>query len=285
MLLAAVPAEAVSSFRYWSYWHVATHGSSWTYAGTGPAGYRVDDGAVEGWRFVVAVPNPSAPPPRTGAGSAFDAICGSTARPAGKDRVALVVDFGTAKDAPPHETRPGGVRGTCVVVDDRSTGLEVLAQAGYDPRRDSSGLVCGLSGFPASECGVVVKQTSPTPTPTPKPSPTKPRPTKSASVADAASAERRARQHDEPRRTGSRRAPTRPRRTIGVRPPSPSTSAPARRALRATARRRSWSARAAADLGRPVVGDTRRAAARCRPRRGHRCLAVRRTRAAGTDPA
>ena len=183
VLLVAVPAEAVSSFRYWSYWHVPTHGTSWTYAGTGPAGYRVDDGAVEGWRFVVAVPNPSAPQPRTGAGSAFDAICGSTARPEGKDRVALVVDFGTAKDAPPNEARPGGVRGTCVVVDDRSTGLEVLAKAGYDPRRDSSGLLCGLSGFPASECGVVVKQTSPTP----KPSPTKPRPTRSASAPSTSS--------------------------------------------------------------------------------------------------
>jgi hypothetical protein len=38
-----------NGFQYWSYWH---GGSSWTYAQTGPAFYRVSNGGVEGWRFV-----------------------------------------------------------------------------------------------------------------------------------------------------------------------------------------------------------------------------------------
>ncbi len=42
-------AASSSGYQYWSYWH---GGSSWTYAVTGPAGYRVSNGGVEGWRFV-----------------------------------------------------------------------------------------------------------------------------------------------------------------------------------------------------------------------------------------
>ena len=133
VLMAAVPAHAASEYRYWSYWHVAAGGAAWTYAGTGPGGFRVDDGAVEGWRFAVAAPNPSGPAPRTAASGAFAAICGNTPRPDGADRVALVVDFGKADDAPPRESPPGGVRGTCVVVPDRSNGSDVLATAGYAP--------------------------------------------------------------------------------------------------------------------------------------------------------
>ena len=72
--------------------------------------------------------------------------------------MALVVDFGTANDAPPRESPPAGVRGTCVVVPDRSNGADVLATAGYAPRQDSSGLLCSLSGYPARECGVVVRR-------------------------------------------------------------------------------------------------------------------------------
>jgi hypothetical protein len=177
VLVGAVPAQAASDYRFWSYWYAGADASSWTYAPVGPAGHRVDDGAVVGWHFGVATPNPSAPPPRTSAASAFDRICSGTARPEGKDRVALVVDFGTAGDAPPGEHPPSSsVRGTCVVVPDRSTGLTVLGEAGYAVRRDGSGLVCGLQGYPKTECGVVVKaspSSSPKPTTKPTPEPTR----------------------------------------------------------------------------------------------------------------
>ena len=178
--VVAAPAEAApSAYRYWSYWYAGPSASAWTYGPIGPAGHAVVDGGVEGWRFVVAAPNPSAPPPRHAAASAFRDICGGTARPAGRVRVALVVDFGIASDAPPHESPPAGVTGTCVVVPEGSRGLTVLSDpaAGYAPRIDG-GLVCGLSGYPAHECGVVVKTASPSPTP----SPTRPKPTRSAAA-------------------------------------------------------------------------------------------------------
>ncbi len=178
ILVAAAPAEAASAYRYWTYWYANPSDASWTYGPVGPGGHAVDDGSVEGWRFVVAAPNPQAPQPRVSASSAFASICGKTARPAGKDRVAVVVDFGTAADAPPGEAPPAGVRGTCALVPNGSKGLAALSTAGYQPRL-GSGLVCGLSGYPAHECGVVVQQ----PGPTPKPSPTKAKPTKSAAPA------------------------------------------------------------------------------------------------------
>ncbi len=180
IVMAAAPAEAASGYRYWSYWYANPGESAWTYGPVGPVGHPVDDGSVEGWRFVVAAPNPQAPQPRVTAAKAFKTICGGTARPPGKDRVAVVVDFGTASDSPPGESPPAGVRGTCAVVPDGSRGLAALSIAGYQPRM-GGGLVCGLSGYPAHECGVVVKASSPTPKPSPtKSAPTKPTPTKSA---------------------------------------------------------------------------------------------------------
>lgn len=178
--VVAAPAEAsTSAYRYWSYWYAGPSASSWTYGPVGPAGHAVVDGGVEGWRFVVAAPNPSAPQPRHAAAAAFHDVCGGTARPAGQVRVALVVDFGTSSDAPPRESPPAGVTGVCVVVPEGSRGLQVLDDpgAGYRPRTDS-GLVCGLSGYPARECGVVVKKPSPSATP----SPSKPRPSTSAAA-------------------------------------------------------------------------------------------------------
>ena len=106
--MAAVPAEAATSaYRYWSYWYAGPAATAWTYGPIGPAGHPVVDGAVEGWRFVVAAPNPDAPPPRHSASTAFKDICAGTARPTGKVRVAVVVDFGTAADAPPTSRRLG----------------------------------------------------------------------------------------------------------------------------------------------------------------------------------
>jgi hypothetical protein len=67
-------------------------------------------------------------------------------------RVAVVVDFANAAGS------PGGVSSVCVGVADRSNGAAVLAaraaQLGTPgPRFDQrTGLLCGIDGFPASEC-------------------------------------------------------------------------------------------------------------------------------------
>lgn len=43
-------SDGTGAYVYWSYW--TGSGDTWTYATAGPAGRKLADGAVEGWRFV-----------------------------------------------------------------------------------------------------------------------------------------------------------------------------------------------------------------------------------------
>ena len=65
--------------------------------------------------------------------------------------MALLIDFGTKETAPTVEAPPAA-RWTCVVVPDQSTGATVLSQVAQV--RLENGFVCGIDGFPASECSV-----------------------------------------------------------------------------------------------------------------------------------
>lgn len=38
-------------YRYWSYWHKFPTSSTWTYSQSGPSGFTVSDGLLEGWAF------------------------------------------------------------------------------------------------------------------------------------------------------------------------------------------------------------------------------------------
>lgn len=163
-VVGAVPADA-ATYRYWSYWS-GTSGS-WTFAQRGPTGSTPPDGGVQGWRFAVSVDAANAIPPRLAASSAFTTVCGGTPAESGKKRVALVVDFGTTRDAPPGSSPPGEpLRGTCVVLPTSGTGWDALTLAEYSIRSEG-GLVCGLSGYPARGCGEAVDDVASDPTPTP----------------------------------------------------------------------------------------------------------------------
>ncbi len=145
--IVAGPGEAeATSYRFWTYW---TGGDSgWSFATVGAS--RVPaDGAVEGWRFAVSAASTSTAPPRTAKG--FSAVCGSTPPVAGSKRVALVVDYGSASDAPPGVTPPAGVVTHCAVVPTSANGYAVLDD--YASLRVESGLVCGIGGYPARGCG------------------------------------------------------------------------------------------------------------------------------------
>lgn len=152
----AAPAEA-TSYRFWSYWLGAE--SQWSFSSQG-ASRRPADGTVDGWRFAVSEASSSTIPPRHS--SSFGRICGSTNPVDGSKRVGLVVDFGTTADAPDGET-PGALISTCVVAPTDANGYEVLDLAGFQLRTDS-GLICGLNGYPTTECGVVVADPAPSPT-------------------------------------------------------------------------------------------------------------------------
>ncbi len=156
----AAPAEA-TSYRFWAYWLGSDN--DWSFSSQG-ASRRPADGTVDGWRFAVSEASSSTTPPRPA--PSFGRICGSTDAVDGSKRVGLVVDFGTTADAPDGETPPA-IISTCVVAPADANGYEVLDLAAVQLRTDS-GLICGLNGYPATECGAVVAD--PTSSPSDDPS-------------------------------------------------------------------------------------------------------------------
>jgi hypothetical protein len=172
--VALAPAVAhADGYRYWSYW---TGGQSWSYSARGPGFLVPDDGAVEGWRFVLSPEDGSqATAPATP--SAYDQLCpGQPAAPAGKKRIAVVIDFGPAGIAPVGESPPP-TSISCVTAPARATGLQVLQQVAK-LRFQASGLICGIAGFPARECpGQSVKAITGSPPAQPeRPAPVAPAP-------------------------------------------------------------------------------------------------------------
>jgi hypothetical protein len=135
-------------YRYWSFWE--RDGGQWVYATQGPATARPGDGDVQGFRFSVSENSGDAAQPRGEAG--FDAICGGVPPEEGTKRVALVLDFGTAADAPSGATPPGG-RTECARVPQDATSAEALAAVAKPLRYNASALLCAIAGYPARGCG------------------------------------------------------------------------------------------------------------------------------------
>jgi MYXO-CTERM domain-containing protein len=147
LLATANPAHA-AGYRYWSFWDRT--GSTWTYATEGPSTAVPSDGDVQGFRFAVSEDSADADTPRGPA--SFTAICGDTAARDGRKRVALVIDFGTASDAPSGETPPAR-RTECAVVPRDATTAEALATAAKPLRYNTNALLCAIAGYPVAGCG------------------------------------------------------------------------------------------------------------------------------------
>ena len=160
---SAAPAQA-ASYRYWTYW--TADAGSWSFAAVGPASRIPADGTVEGWRFAVTGVTGTIAP-RSAAD--FAMVCGATPAETGAKRIAVVVDPGTADDAPEGESPPGPWA-TCIVATERATALDVLRTAAS--LRFDRGLICAIDGYPARGCGTTVDTDAPTPQPSPsRPSP------------------------------------------------------------------------------------------------------------------
>ncbi|MDQ0796640.1 SCO2322 family protein [Streptomyces sp. B1I3] len=147
-VLGAGSAQA-AGYRYWSFWE-GDGGKSWTYATQGPSLVRPDDGAVQGFRFAVSQDSQDAAQPRRA--PAFAAICADTPVKDGLKRIALVIDAGTAADAPDGE-RPPALRTACAQVAPEASTAEALAAVAKPLRYDSAAMLCAISGYPASGCG------------------------------------------------------------------------------------------------------------------------------------
>ncbi len=165
---AEVTTASAAAYRYWSYWWGRPDGS-WTFATMGAASTRPKDRSVEGWRFAVSADSASgARHPRTN--QTFDALCPNPpAAAAGQKRVAVVIDPGVVSDAPSGET-PAAAHVACVQVPESANGAQVLAKAAA--LRTNDGMVCGLDGYPQSECAVVVRPATSAPAVPPVKEPT-----------------------------------------------------------------------------------------------------------------
>jgi hypothetical protein len=153
-LLSTPQASAAETgWRYWGYFQAAPGATAWTAAMTGPT-VAVADGSVEGWAFTFsndAVPDAKAPK----VAPSFSKICGRTKAVAGKKRVAVMVDFGSAVLRPKGESTPRLIQ-RCIVAQKDALGIDILGQA-VKVRAQGSGFICGLNGYPAKECGVEMK--------------------------------------------------------------------------------------------------------------------------------
>ncbi|MFJ8857095.1 SCO2322 family protein [Streptomyces sp. NPDC102451] len=147
-VLGAGSAQA-AGYRYWSFWE-SDGGKNWTYATQGPSLVRPDDGAVQGFRFSVSADSQDSAQPRRAPD--FGAVCAGTPAKDGLKRVALVIDPGTAEDAPDGE-KPPALRAACAQVAPDASTAEALAAVAKPLRYDSSAMLCAISGYPRSGCG------------------------------------------------------------------------------------------------------------------------------------
>lgn len=150
-LAFSTPSQAENGYRYWGYFQAPAGATSWTTAMTGPS-IKLKDGDVEGWAFTASSNDTPATNPMMDPD--FASLCGETSQVAGKIRVGLVIDFGVSEIAPMGEN-PKEFFSDCIVITQGATGLDVLKSA-MDIRTDASGLICGIAGYPAQECGAEI---------------------------------------------------------------------------------------------------------------------------------
>lgn len=151
---AAQSAALATGYTYWAYFTWDESSSSWELAPVGANDKKIapEDGDVFGFRWALNVGTGSAREPR--ADGDFAAICGD-ATTTDEPRVAFVLDYGTTTDAVGDDETPQP-RGVCATVRDAWTVQQTL-QSVVDVRTASSGLVCGIDGYPSRGCGETVK--------------------------------------------------------------------------------------------------------------------------------
>lgn len=119
----------------------------------GPAGRRLRAGLPVRRERRLAGRGETAPLPD------FAKICADTAAEDGSKRVALVIDPGTAADAPQGETPPPP-RTACARVPKDASSAEALASVAKPLRYGSDALLCAISGYPVAGCGEQVSGTT-----------------------------------------------------------------------------------------------------------------------------
>lgn len=140
------PPASQASYVYWGYWQSDANG--WVSATEGAGSVTPADGSVQGWRYGSGTAaNTSSEP---AAKPDFTAICQTTSPAAGSKRVAVVIDFGSAQDAPAGTTPPSPIS-ACAQVPEAANGIQVaqsVASVGTTP----AGMVCAINNYPPDGC-------------------------------------------------------------------------------------------------------------------------------------
>ena len=156
--LLVSPASA-EDYRYWSFY--VAKDNAWTFATTGPADNPLADRDVNGWQFGIFGDNGGATPAQAPSFADLCPTLESAGAAEGQLRVAVVIDAGTPQEAPAGET-PIEDRVECVLLPAGANSFQALAKAAEI--REDNGMVCGIDGYPATECAAVVSSSaSPTP--------------------------------------------------------------------------------------------------------------------------
>jgi hypothetical protein len=144
LLAGAAPAQAATGYTFWGYYHLT--GGGWTASMKGADGVVPPGGAVEGFRYATTTGSPDRPPRAT---PSFADICAGTTAAPGQKRVGVVLDYGTAQDAPDGQAPPRA-EAACAVVPAGASAQQALESV--RPLRIEDGLVCAVAGYPASGC-------------------------------------------------------------------------------------------------------------------------------------
>lgn len=147
----AISIAADKGWRYWGYFQAAPGSTTWTAALTGPT-VDIQDGAVEGWSFVFSSDDLPSLAPK--AKPKFSTICGDMKKKKNSKRIAVVIDFGAKSFAPKGEKVKKSIK-KCIRTSLASQGIDVLGEV-VKVRAEASGLICGLNGYPAKECGAEI---------------------------------------------------------------------------------------------------------------------------------
>ena len=152
----AQPAQATEIYRYWAYFHVVDGEYVASLKGVGE--FVPKDGAIEAYRYAAPADfeNPNLPRADL-AEVTFDALCGQDEAGAGEKRVGVIVDYGVEEDSEGAEVP--APEAACAVVPQDATALQVLDEVLQT--RAESGLLCAISGYPASGCSAVVDAATP----------------------------------------------------------------------------------------------------------------------------
>ncbi len=153
---SAAVSAADSGYRYWNFW--VEDAGSWTLPEETQQERQLADASVDGWHFGVWGDDGGDPPRSvTSFNSLCPALAAGTAHP-DTVRVAVVIDPGTADDAPAGQS-PRAIRTVCLRLSAGSTSRDALERAATSVRIENN-TVCAIDDYPRGECAPLVGQSA-----------------------------------------------------------------------------------------------------------------------------